>query len=74
MATGGSLCSWVKGQLEGFSPSANRKAFVAPGTQPGLCEIPPALQQTLDGGHVRSLMNVSSTGISEMTFVRGRIS
>ena len=43
MATGGSLCSWVKGQLGEFSLSPNRKAFVVTGTQgwlqPVLCEI-----------------------------------
>lgn len=43
MATGGSLCSWMKGQLGEFSLSSNRKAFVALGMrdwlQLVLCEI-----------------------------------
>lgn len=50
MATGGSLCSWVKGQLEEFSLGSNRKAFVAPGTQDWLqlvpCEIACTAQDT----------------------------
>lgn len=43
MATGGSLCSWVNGQLGEFSLSLNSKAFVAPEMQGWLqlvlCEI-----------------------------------
>lgn len=46
MATGGSLCSWVKGQLGEFSLSSNRKAFVAQGTQRWLQLVPCEIAHT----------------------------
>lgn len=46
MATGGSLCSWVKGQLGEFSLSANRKAFVTLGTQGWLQLVPCEIAHT----------------------------
>lgn len=46
MATGGSLCSWVKGQLGEFSLSSNRKAFVALGTQGWLQLVPCEIART----------------------------
>lgn len=46
MATGGSLCSWVKGQLGEFSLSSNRKAFVAQGMQRWLQLVPCEIAHT----------------------------